>query len=149
MHPRPSPLRLDVLAPYLSHHPDSCFAQYVAHGLTNGFHNGFSRSHSLRSATHNHPSSNERPMIIADQVQEELHLGRLTGPVPQSWFSDVQVSPIGLVPKPHSQLIVDLSFLPKATVSMMVSHHLAAHYNMRQLMRPWLSSLSWGTEPNL
>ena len=52
-------------------------------------------------------------MVIADQVQEELRLGRLTGPVPQSWISDVQVSPIGLVSKPHSQkyrLIVDLSF---------------------------------------
>ena len=42
----------------------------------------------------------------------ELTQGRLVGPLPQPAGSHVQVSPVGLVPKPHSEkfrMIVDLS----------------------------------------
>ena len=109
----PSPLRLNLLAPYLSRHPDPRFAEYVAHGLSYGFHIGFSRALPLRPATRNHPSSTDKPMVISSHVQDELRLGRLSGPIPQSLVSSVHTSPIGLVPKPHSEkyrLIVDLSF---------------------------------------
>ena len=109
-----SPLRLDLLGTYLHRHPDAQFATYLAHGLSHGFHIGFSRaSSSLRSATRNHPSSEEKPSVITDQLREELRLNRLMGPVPQALVSHVHTSPIGLVPKPHSdkwRLIVDLSF---------------------------------------
>ena len=108
----PSPLRVDRLAPYLARHPDPRFAQYVAHGLAYGFHIGFSRTSSLKSASRNHPSSNDRPMVITNQIHEELCLGRLSGPIAQPLAKYAQVSPIGLVPKPHSEkyrLIVDLS----------------------------------------
>ena len=40
------------------------------------------------------------------------YLGRLSGPIPQPLAKYAQVSPIGLVPKPHSEkyrLIFDLS----------------------------------------
>lgn len=111
--PCPSPLILDHLQRFMDHHPDKSFAAYVLNGLHNGFHIGFSRSSLTRSTYHNHPSSQERPEVIDRHIIEELRLGRLVGPLPMSHTSQVQVSPIGLVPKPHSdkwRLVVDLSF---------------------------------------
>ena len=110
--PGPSPLKLHLLQAYASRHPDPQFAAYVLGGLSNGFHIGFSRSSPLRSATANHPSAEERPSVISDLLQEEVRLGRLAGPIPHSLVSQVQVSPLGLIPKPHQdkwRAIVDLS----------------------------------------
>lgn len=108
----PSPLSLDRLQPYLHCHPDRQFASYVFHGLRDGFHIGFSHQSSLRSVPHNHPSSRENPSVITDHLRTELQLGRLIGPLPPLLASAVHISPMGLVPKHHSdkwRLVVDLS----------------------------------------
>ena len=108
----PSPIILDRLQPYLQQHPDTRFASYIQRGLRDGFRIGFSRSSQLRPACYNHPSSQEHPAIITTHLREELHQGRLVGPLPPSLVPSVQVSPMGLVPKHHSdkwRLIVDLS----------------------------------------
>ena len=109
----PSPLNLDVLRTYFRRHPDTQYAAYLAHGLQHGFHIGFSRtSVNLRSAPRNHPSSLERTEVVTNHIQEEWRTGRLSGPIPQVLTTQVHISPIGLVPKPHSdrwRLIVDLS----------------------------------------
>ena len=101
--PGPSPLKLHLLQAFASRHPNPQFATYVLGGLRNGFHIhvGFSRSSPLRSATANHPSEDEKPSVIADLLHKEVRVGRLVGPIPQSLVSQVQVSPLGLVPKPH------------------------------------------------
>ena len=111
--PAPSPLNLDLLRTYLHRHPDTQYAAYLAHGLQRRFHIGFSRtSVNLRSAPHNHPSSLERPEVVTNHIQEEWCTGQLAGPISQVLTTQIHISPIGLVPKPHSdkwRLIMDLS----------------------------------------
>ena len=66
----------------------------------------------LCSICHNHPSSRVNPSVITDHLQTELQQGRLFGPLPPSVDYHVQISPMGLVAKPHSsrwRLIMDLS----------------------------------------
>ena len=70
-----SPLKLDLLGTYLHCHPDAQFAAYLSHGLSHGFHIGFSRaSSSLRCTTRNHLSSQDKPSVVTDQLREELRL---------------------------------------------------------------------------
>ena len=110
--PGPSSPNLGSLHPYLSRHPDPQFSSYVFLGLRDGFHIGFSRSSPLRSSTHNHPSSGDNSNAVAEHLSEELRLGRIIGPVHQSVCGHIQVSPLGLVPKPHSdkrRVLMDLS----------------------------------------
>ena len=81
-------------------------------GLANGFCIGFAYPSSLRSVHHNHPSSWENPSIITNHLQAKLRLGRLTGSLLSSLVQPVHVSPMGHVPKSHSDkrhLVVDLS----------------------------------------
>ena len=109
----PSPLILDCLPRYLSQHLDQSFASYIFCGLRDGFHIGFVYGSSPLSPTlPNHPSTEEHPVSVTNHIQEELQLGRLVGQIPPSLCVHVHTSPLGLVPKPHSnkwQLIVDLS----------------------------------------
>ena len=108
----PSPLNLVELNLYLAGHPNQQFAAYIYQGLQYGFYVGLTHSSTyLRSSTHNHPSSTERPCVVTDHIHLESQHGRLIGPIPPS-LTHMQLSPIGLVPKPHSEkfrLIMDLS----------------------------------------
>ena len=110
----PSSLNLQLLQKYLSRHPDPVFASYIFSGLCNGFRIGFRYSYSsLISPTHNHPSSGDNPSVVSEYLREELRLGRLVGPIPQPRSHLIHTSPVGLVPKPHSdkwRLIIDLSY---------------------------------------
>ena len=116
----PSPLNLGSLHPYLSCRPDPQFASYVFLGLRDGFCIGFSHSLPLRSLTHNHPSSGDNPNAVAEHLSEELRLGRIVGPVHQSLLGHVQISPLGLISKTHSdkwRMIMDLSALRGRSVN--------------------------------
>lgn len=109
----PSPLNIPLLQWYLRNHPDSQLTAYVCQGLSEGFRIGYARATPLQSATRNHPSSHERPSQVSLQLQDELHAGRLSNHFPALKLAQIQVSPIGLVPKANSEkwrLIVDLSF---------------------------------------
>ena len=108
----PSPLRLDRLQGFFACYPDAQFSSYLARGLSTGFRLGFNRVSTLQSVCHNHPSSTQHPQTIMDHLSAEEESGRLVGPLPHPIASLVQVSPLGLVPKSHSdkwRLIVDLS----------------------------------------
>lgn len=107
----PSPVASEILASYLSCHPDRAFAAFILRGLTEGFRIGFdsSRCH-LRSVLRNHPSSLSNGAVVESYMATELELGRLLGPVPRA---GVHSSPIGLIPKARQpnrwRMIVDLS----------------------------------------
>ena len=110
----PSPVNLQVLAPYLLSHPDQGFAQYVLNGLQQGFCIGFDRSSSrLRPLGHNHPSLMANREVITRHVAQELAAGRYISPLVPHIYPGLQLSPIGLVPKAHLvdqwRVIVDLS----------------------------------------
>ena len=56
-------------------------------------------------------SATEYPLIVQQHIEVEWARGSLVGPLPPSLTDTVHLSPLGLVPKPHSvkwQLIVNL-----------------------------------------
>ena len=102
--------------PFLASHPDRSYARYIREGLTYGFRIGFNESTEiqLHSAFKNHVSVTKNPQAVADFISSECALGRMNGPFPASQVSGTQISPLGIIPKPHQpgkwRLIVDLSF---------------------------------------
>ena len=108
----PTPVIVSALWSAMQHHPDQRLAGYILSGLTNGFRIGFDRRCRLRCNGRNHPSSTEQPLIVQQHIELEQARGSLVGPLSPSLATTVHVSPLGLVPKPHSdkwRLIVDLS----------------------------------------
>lgn len=64
----------------------------------------------------NLPTALEQPSVVTANLMKEVALGRVAGPFPTPRFPNFQVSPIGLVPKKHSEkfrTIFHLSF-PKS-----------------------------------
>ena len=90
------------------------FAAFIFRGLSFGFRIGFDRQATqLVSASKNHPSSSANGEAVDSYIQHEVDMGRLVGPVSPLFHHQVQVSPIGLIPKAHQvnkwRMIVDLS----------------------------------------
>lgn len=109
-----SPVRVELLHPFVAAHPDQAYATYIADGLSNGFRIGFNhRQAPLRSRRRNHPSCQSNPRVVSERILSELSKGRLLGPIAPHLLPNVHVSPMGLIPKPHQpnkfRLIVDLS----------------------------------------
>ena len=107
-----TPIRLPALLPILQCHPDQAFAAYIFDGLSQGFRIGFDRRNALRESNRNHPSASQSPLAVTSRITSEVQRGCLGGPLPVELLPLVHVSPIGLVPKPHSsnfRMIVDLS----------------------------------------
>ena len=105
---------MEKLASFLSSHPDRAFTSYILEGLTHGFRIGFDRCNPLpHSCPLNHPSALANKTNVDEKIAAELAAGRLYGPLPENLASQVHISPMGLVPKPHQlnkfHLIVDLS----------------------------------------
>ena len=111
----PSPICLANWERFLATHPDQGFATFIFNGLSAGFRIGFDRSTTrLHSTRKNHLSASVNPSVVRDRIRSERDLGRLVGPVHQSYLPYLHVSPIGLVPKKGQlgqwRMIVDLSF---------------------------------------
>ena len=108
----PSPIWLPALLPFIQCHPDQDFAAYIFQGLSQGFRIGFNRTHPLRGSHRNHPSTGLCPLAVTSRITSEVQNGRLVGPLPTYLYPLIHSSPIGLVPKPHSdkfRMIVDQS----------------------------------------
>ena len=109
----PTPILVTALLPFITRHPDQVFAAFVFNGITRGFRIGYDQTFGLRSAGKNHPSSVANPSVVSDHIFNEVKRGCLVGPLSATQARLVHVSPIGLVPKPHSdkfRMIVDLSY---------------------------------------
>ena len=98
----PSPLRLDCLHHFLCRYSDPQLTSYLVRCLTSGFKIGFNCASLLQSSHCNHLSSLEWPQIIDHHFSSEVQSDQLVGPLPVSISSLVQSSPMGLVPKSHS-----------------------------------------------
>ena len=116
-----TPVKVANLLPFLRRHPDQEFAAYIYDGLINGFRVGFnynlSQLHPNRS---NHPSALAHKHDVEERTAAELSAGRLLGPLPAHLLSLVHLSPIGLVPKAHTnkwRMIVDLSHPANGSVN--------------------------------
>ena len=116
----PTPIFVSALWSAMQHHPDQRFAGYILSGLTNGFRIGFDHRCCLQCNGRNHPYSTEQPLIVQRHIELEKARCSLVGPLSPSLAATVHVSPLRLVPKPHSdkwQLIVDLSSLEGRSVN--------------------------------
>ena len=117
-----TPLCWGVFARDLHTHPDPHFGAYIARGLRDGFRIGFSYEGStLRPQGSNHPSSLANAGVVRTHIETEVAAGRLIGPISREANAHVHTSPIGLVPKGHTErkwrLIVDLSAPRSASVN--------------------------------
>ena len=118
----------------LEGHPDSQFVEYILAGIRAGVHIGADRSHIIRRARGgNLPSVRELPLLVDQHTSEERSAGRLLGPLPLHLASRCQISPIGLIPKPHQpgkwRLIVDLSSPEGGSVNDAIAvDHCHMHY---------------------
>ena len=105
-----SPIRLDLMAPFLNSHPDQAFASYIHMGLLMGFRIGNTQDRAQIRCRHtNHPSALNNKTVVDDRIAAELTAGRQLGPHLTPF---VHTNPLGLVPKPHQsnkwRLICDL-----------------------------------------
>ena len=102
-----TPLNLQAWELWLNNHPNQAFTSYILDGIANGFRIGFNHtSHKCSKSTHNHPSANEHPIVIAEGLKKEVEKGWLTGPLTPADYPFVQIL------KKHSdkwRLILDLS----------------------------------------
>ena len=107
-------------------HPDSEFVAYILSGITQGMHIGVDRPRAIHlSREGNLPSVRQHPSIVVKHVAAERAAGRLLGPLPPHLALTCQISPIGLIPKPHQpgkwRLIVDLSSPHGASINDAIS----------------------------
>ena len=116
-----TPVKVANLLPFLRRHPDQEFAAYIYDGLINGFRVGFNYNLSQLNPNHsNHPSALAHKHDVEERIAAELSAGRLLGPLPAHLLSLVHLSPIGLVPKAHTnkwRMIVDLSHPANGSVN--------------------------------
>ena len=113
--PLPTPINVPSLVKALHVHPNQEFVSDLRNNLTNGARIGFTGSRTKRFAK-NLPTAFEHPEIVSENLANEVRLGRTAGPFDIPPFKNFQVSPIGLVPKKHSnkyRTIFHLSF-PKS-----------------------------------
>lgn len=91
---------------------------YLVHGFQAGFRIGFCGIREERHAD-NHSSVAKNPDIIRDKIVKELALKRVQGPFNTAPFPNLQVSPLGLIPKKDGdfRVIHDLSFPNKEGIN--------------------------------
>ena len=114
----PTPVNVKQLEEALSDHPDHVFVARLCNYFKHGAEIGYTGPRVPRFSR-NLPTALAQPEIVAANLANEVSLGRVAGPFPNPPFPNFQVSPIGLVPKKHSEkfrTIFHLSF-PKSGVT--------------------------------
>ena len=115
----PTPIKFEVLAQQLRHYPVKKDRDILLNGFKFGFRLGYSgarvarESPCLRSAL-------EKPEIVRNKLAKEAKLGRIVGPFHNRPMSNLQCSPLGLVPKKQPgefRLIHHLSFPSGASIN--------------------------------
>ena len=107
-----TPVLIDSLLPWLDQYPDKSAALRLREGFTFGFKLGYSGSRKGREAD-NLKSAVGDPDTVIQKLSKEIKLGRIAGPFQDMPFSNLIISPVGLVPKSEPgkfRLIHNLSF---------------------------------------
>ena len=105
-----TPIRISVLAHYLSSHPDNGLVTYLTHGFQHGFDLMFVGPITSTSSR-NLRYTDEFHEVVTHALHSELLLGHISGPFSSPPFSMCHCSPLGAVLKPFGKisLILDLS----------------------------------------
>ena len=99
--PLPTPISVHNLEAALSGHPDSHFVSELCNIFKHGVHIGY-HGHRAPRFSKNLPTAFANPDIVSSNLATEVSLGRMAGPFDTPPFRNLQVSPIGLVPKKNS-----------------------------------------------
>ena len=102
----------------LQFHPDRAFVHYLLMCIQQGFRIGFDFTCRLSSSPKHMCSANDHPSVVADYLANELHAGRILGPIPRHLRD---ISSFGVIPKCHQvnkwRLVLDLSHPLQASVN--------------------------------
>ena len=98
----------------LANQPDQEFVSFLLRGMRGSFRIGYNhRGHSCKPASRNMQSARLNPQVVEEYLAKEASEGWVIGPLDPTNYPQVQVSPFGVIPKPHQpgkwRLIVDLS----------------------------------------
>ena len=113
-----TPVKVETLYQALSDHPEREFVNKLCLELREGARIGYSGPRSPRFSN-NLPTAFLNPEVVTANLNDEVSKGRTMGPFSTPPFTNFQVSPIGLVPKKHSdkfRTIFHLSY-PKSGTS--------------------------------
>ena len=95
-----TPLRLETWNEELAHHPDRRFAEYILHGIENGFRVGFNyNQQTLVAKGTNMLSAMQVPQVIEEYLREEVLCNRIVE-LTQSEACQLGIhcSPFGVIP---------------------------------------------------
>ena len=107
-----TPIHVDALEDALHGHPDPSFVLKLCSDLRFGARLGYDGPRKSKFSK-NLKSAIDNPTIVSNNLAKEVALGHTAGPFTNPPFANLQVSPIGIVPKKHSdkfRTIFHLSF---------------------------------------
>jgi hypothetical protein len=96
-----TPVRVDALEDTLCGHPDSSFVLKLCSDLRFGARFGYDGPR-MSKFSKNLKSAIDNPTIVSTNLAKEVALGHTAGPFTNPPFTNLQVSPIGIVPRKHS-----------------------------------------------
>lgn len=113
-----SPIKVDSLLRYLQDYVNVEDANLLADGFLHGFKIEYSGPRSAFECRNLKSAYDHRAELLA-KVDKEISLGRIAGPFPSPPFSNLHVSPIGVVPKSDGgwRLITHLSYPEGASIN--------------------------------
>ena len=106
-----TPIHVDALEDALRGHPNPSFVLKLCSDLRSGARLGYDGPR--QSKFSNLKSAIDNPTIVSNNLAKEVAYGHTAGPFTNPPFANLQVSPIGIVPKKHSDkfhTIFHLSF---------------------------------------
>jgi hypothetical protein len=125
-----TPINVDKFEAYLINHPNRAYVDSVCLGLRDGFWPWATHDdpNLWRTYDNSHRSINqaERMNFVREQRDEEIKLGRWSPSFGSKLLTGMYSSPIGVVPKPHSdkfRLVNDHSQEPYSPNSMITSNN--------------------------
>ena len=113
-----TPIQVHTLANYLENY-DSFLANYLIQGFTFGFRIPYQGPRLFRLSK-NLPSIKGKEHILEERITQELLHHRIAGPFQCPPFPNIQISPLGLVPKispGEYRLIHHLSFPEEGSIN--------------------------------
>ena len=130
----PTPIDINTLASFLQGHPDPTIVNHLLSGFSQGFKIGYSGPRAPKEYS-NLPCANSNPSIIDKNMLKEVTLGHTAGPFCSPPFPNLQVYPIGVIPKKHSsewRTIFHLSY-PKHRSTSVNAHIPPESYSLQYI----------------
>ena len=126
-----TPLKASVWSIYLWTYPYQELAQFFLTGITKGFKIGFNHhTLCLKSAQKNLEGAYSHPEVVQEYLRTKVHMGRVVGPLDNSFKLVTHISRFGVIPKSHQpnkwRFIVDLSHPVRLSVNDSIPKYLSA-----------------------